>query len=184
MTWVQNAEYSSARNIRGKNAPLQEAAFSNRSERMQFTSWQSWRNFWRSLLSFSLIRSSLAASRFFLCLVKKNNNRDEKPWNKHLMQNHHLLSPLRDTHWICMWHVASPAHQMKGISDPQLRICLLTCLLKFNIYLVLLPVKICREVSRVLQVLCTEFGLLIWRPQESSNCLPKNTRKGSVKMQQ
>lgn len=37
-----------------------------------FTSWQSCRNFCRSLLSFSLDSRSLAAARFFLCLQSKN----------------------------------------------------------------------------------------------------------------
>lgn len=41
----------------------------------QLTSWQSWRNFCRSLLSFKRIRSSLAPSRVFLCLwIELNGN--------------------------------------------------------------------------------------------------------------
>lgn len=72
MTWLPNTDYS--KHMGGRDAFPQDVANGDTTERRFFTSWQSWRNFWRSLLSFSLIRSSLAASRFFLCLAKKNKS--------------------------------------------------------------------------------------------------------------
>lgn len=142
MAWLQTAEYSGPRKLAGKNALQQDAACGDETERRSFTSWQSWRNFWRSLLSFSLIRSSLAASRFFRCLVKKIT--EKTPWNRHFRQKCHLLGSAASLgHRYCRSTGCVPlsAFPPKAILEAQIRRCYFTCLLEFSICLFSWPAK-------------------------------------------
>lgn len=168
-------EHSSPHKIWSENAFLQDAAFSNKSERPWFTSWQSWRNFWRSLLSFSLIKSSLAASRFFLCLVRKKAT--EKGNEIGISWKLSLLVSGASLDYRCWWVCGvCPLLPFKG----HFGVCYLMGSLKFHISLFLWPVKHTQNILKSAgfhNMQWTECGPLISSPQESSGCLPKHTRK-------